>query len=274
MIRYSLFLGLYFFCCGAALADYPLEIIELKARPVDEIIPLVRPFAGPDGTVSGMNNQLIIRASPERLKDIHEILERFDRPPRSLIIQVRHGRMAEGEKQRLSAGINANLGEHAQVEIGDATPPESVRIRAGSRSTRSMDEATHRIRATEGKPAFIATGQSIPIREQSTYISGHSIHQQTTTRYRDVTGGFYVVPQLNGDQVTLRISPHMDRPGQVRGTFDIQHADTTIVGYLGEWIPIGGVEQGATQERAGTLRRYSTSSREDRQIYLLVEEAP
>ena len=127
--------------------------------------------------------------------------------------------------------------------------------------------------ATEGKPAFIATGKSIPITEQSTYISRGRIRQDTTTRYRDATGGFYVIPQLNGDQVTLRISTHMDKPEQ-DGSFDIQRVDTAISGRLGEWIPIGGVDEGSNQSGGSTLHRYSTTNQDDRQIYLLVKEVP
>lgn len=274
MAKHPSILGLFLFYCGLALADYPLEIIELKGRSVDEIIPLVAPFAGPDGVVSGMNNQLIIRAAPERLEDIRKILQRFDRAPRNLIIRVHQGNMTTQERERLRAGVNVGIGEHARIGLGKPVAEDSIQIRAGNRHTLDLDDTTHRIRATEGKPAFIATGKSIPIQEQNTYISGGIIHQQTATRYRDVTGGFYVIPQLNGNQVTLRISPHMDRPGKVAGTFDIQRADTTIVGRLGEWISIANVDHSSTGDSSGTLHQYSTQGRQDSQIYLLVEEAP
>ena len=52
---------------GFLHAGYPLEIIEMKARSVEEMIPIIRPLVEPDGTVTGMQNQLIIRTSPERL---------------------------------------------------------------------------------------------------------------------------------------------------------------------------------------------------------------
>jgi len=34
-------------------ADYPIEVIELKSRPLDEILPVIQPFIGADGTVTG-----------------------------------------------------------------------------------------------------------------------------------------------------------------------------------------------------------------------------
>ena len=266
-------MGLLLICCDA-LADYPLEIIELKGRPVDEVIPLVKPFVGPDGVVTGMNNQLIIRTSPDRLQEIHKILDRFDRPPRQLMILVHHGRMIGKERQHVGAGVNSKIGEHARVEMGIPTPGDSIHIRAGSKQSSTMSDASHSVRATEGKPAFIATGQSIPITEQSTYISRGRIRQQTSTHYRDATGGFYVVPQLNGDQVTLRISTRMDKADQTSGTFDIQRIDTAITGRLGEWIPIGAVNEGSNQSGGTALQHQATTDSDDRQIYLLVKEAP
>ena len=69
----------------------PMEIIELKSRSVEEVIPIIRPLLEPDGKVSGMNNQLIIRAKPEQISEVRKILQRIDRPARKLIIYVRHG---------------------------------------------------------------------------------------------------------------------------------------------------------------------------------------
>ncbi|HEC16191.1 MAG TPA: hypothetical protein ENI99_06410 [Sedimenticola sp.] len=260
--------------CCPAMADDPLEIIRLKGRTADEIIPLIRPFAGPDGAITGTGNQLIIRTSPERMADIRKILEKIDRPPRRLMIYVRQGRLTDSEHQRISAGANVDIGDHATVEIGDKAPKETVRLRARDQRTRSNLDITQRIQTLEGKPAYIATGKAIPIQEQGTVISGGVIYQQATTRYRDTTAGFYVIPQLNGDRVTLRISSHLDRPGQIHGTFEVQQARTTVSGRLGEWLPIGGADQTEGRTGTGLVRRHTTASRDERQIFLLVEEIP
>jgi hypothetical protein len=53
-----------------ALADDKMEIFELKGRTPQEIIPLLKPFVGPDGAVSGMNNRVIVRTTPERMAEI------------------------------------------------------------------------------------------------------------------------------------------------------------------------------------------------------------
>lgn len=65
-----------------AWADYPLEIVKLRARVAEEIVPLVAPLAGPDGAVTGTGGTLVIRAAPGRVAEIRRALESIDRPPR------------------------------------------------------------------------------------------------------------------------------------------------------------------------------------------------
>lgn len=254
------------------LADDPMVIIELKARTVNEIIPIIKPLLQPNGTVTGMNNQLIIRAKPEQIKEVRKILESLDKPPRKLIIYVRHGATYDLDRDGVSADINTKLGKHSNVVIGRNRDPGSARIRVRSSSTNSKLNATQHIQALEGRSAFIATGKSVPINEQTTVISGNSLHQQNTVRYRDVTTGFYVIPQLNGSNVTLNISPHMQRQGSIHGTYDITEANTSVRGKIGEWITIGGVADSIDSQRSGILRKSQTTGHNQHSIQLMVEE--
>jgi type II secretory pathway component GspD/PulD (secretin) len=254
------------------LADYPLEIIELRGRTVEEMIPIIRPLVEPDGSVAGMRNQLIIRTSPERMQEINELLQRLDHPPRQLMIYVRQGVAANRSGTGVRADVNAMVGNDAKVVVGRPEPEDGVRFKVRSARTKSHLDATQRIRAVEGRPAFIATGKSVPIQERTTTFYGGVAQHQDTTRYKDVTTGFYVTPQLIGDQVALQISPHMERPGAVQGTYDIQRAYTSVRGRLGEWIDVGGTNRGSYHDRDGILRSVTTSGHEDRSIQLLVEE--
>ncbi|MFC1602273.1 hypothetical protein ACFL3U_01765 [Pseudomonadota bacterium] len=267
-----LLLLLFVLLFSTANADTELTIIKLKGRTAEEVIPLIKPFVDQNDTITGMGNQLIVRTSSERLADIYKILEEFDRPPRRLIIHVRQERLTENERKRLSAGINADIGEHVTVEAGDKTKDNSIRLHARTRSTRRDHNVTQRIQALEGKAAFITTGKVIPIQERSTYISGRAIHQQQTTRFQDATTGFYATPRLNENRVTLQISPHMNQAIKSDGVLEIQQASTTLSGQLGEWIAVGGAQQNSNQHGTGLTRYRSTQTEDNRQIYLLVEE--
>ena len=51
-----------------------LEIIPLQYRTADEIIPIIRPLVHQGGTVTGMNNQLIVKTTASNLIEIKQIL--------------------------------------------------------------------------------------------------------------------------------------------------------------------------------------------------------
>ena len=253
-------------------AAVPIEIIELKSSTANKVIPIIKPLLQPDGTVTGINNQLIIRANPEQIAEVRRILKKIDRPARKLIIYVRHGATYDLDRDGVSADINAKLGKHSNIVIGREREPGSARIKIRSSSTNSKLNATQHIQALEGRSAFIATGKSIPIHEQTTIISGNALQQQNTVRYRDVTTGFYVTPYLHGSNVTLTVSPHMQRQSSIYGTYDITEADTTVRGVIGEWITIGGVANSIDQNNSDILRKSQTAGHNQHSIQLLVEE--
>jgi len=267
-----LFPLLFVLIFSTANAENELTVIKLKGRTAGEVIPLIKPFMDPKDTITGMGNQLIVRTSPERLDDIYSILDKFDRPPRRLIIHVRQGRLTDDERRRLSAGINANIGEHVTVEAGDNTKDNSMRLHARTHRTRHDHDVIQHIQTLEGKSAFITTGRAIPIQERNTYISSGAIHQQQTIHFQDATTGFYVIPRLNENRVTLQISPHMNQPAKADGSLKIQQARTTLSGQLGEWIAVGGTHQNAKRQGTGLTRYQATQTEDNSETYLLVEE--
>ncbi|MCP3662106.1 MAG: hypothetical protein GY696_06360 [Gammaproteobacteria bacterium] len=278
IISLILLLSLYLFIDNATWADYRIEIIDLKGRTADEIIPIIKPFINPDGSITGTGYQLVLRTSSKNVQEVKNILKKIDRPPRRLLIHVRQGAVTDIDKRHLSAGINKPIGSNGQIIVGDPTPPDSTRVKIKSTSTKSNLDNTHTVQALEGKAAFIATGVSIPINSSSdTIIGGSTVQRQRYTQYQDVTSGFYVIPRINGEQVSLAITTRQDRPGNNRDRYgnrdiNIQHAETQVSGKLGEWIPIGGIERNGQVSQNSIIQRSSTKNRVDRGIALLVEE--
>jgi type II secretory pathway component GspD/PulD (secretin) len=249
-----------------------VEIIELKSRTANEITPIIKPLLLPNGTVTGMNNQLIIRANPDQIAEVRKVLKSIDKPARKLIIYVRHGVTYDLDRDGVSSDINAKLGKHSNATVGRSIEPGSARMRIRSNSTRSQLDATQHIQTLEGKSAFIATGKSVPINEQATIIAGGVISQQNSVRYRDVTAGFYVTPYLSGNSVTLTVSPHMQRQGSIHGTYDITEANTSVRGKIGEWITIGGIASSIDRNNSDILRKSQTVGHDQHSIQLLVQE--
>ena len=256
------------------LADYPLEIIELKGRPVVEVIPIIKPFVGSDGSVAGMNNHLIIRASPENLHEIRQILRQIDRPPRRLLISVRQGSTGTAEGRGISADIKALVGRQGQIAIGNPEGEEGVRLRGIGAGTRSDLDVSHRVQALEGRPAFISTGRSVPVNRSQFYGAVPFPYYGSYSGYRDTASGFYALARLNGNQVSIEINPRMERAGNIGGSFDIQRAHTTVSGALGTWIAVGGFSQSGFRDISGIGLNAGTRSTGQGDIYLKVDEIP
>ncbi|AKH19868.1 hypothetical protein AAY24_05330 [Sedimenticola thiotaurini] len=270
-MRHPLLLLILLFVYGQSAADYPLEIIQLKSRPVAEIIPILKPFIDSDGSISGMNDQLIIRTSAANLAEIRQILQRLDQPPRRLRISVRQFAGNHASQQALGADIDAMVGKQGRVIVGQPGDGD-VRLRVKKAQTESHRDVTHTVQVLEGYPAFIATGQSVPIPERTTIVTRNTLRQRTTTQYRDVASGFYVVPRVNGNRVTLEISTEMNRPGNRQGHYDKQQVQSIVSGQLGEWISLGGAARTMGTTGHDILKEARMVSQDDRAIELLVEE--
>jgi hypothetical protein len=266
----NVFMGLFCLLLSTpVLSDYPIEVIELKSRPLDEILPVIQPFVGADGTVTGMGNNLVIKASPARLKEIRQLLVTLDRPPRRLVISV--GKQADMTQR--SSGYRAN----ADIKAGDSRisinspgyPVDSSRahVRIHDNTLQGARTSRHRVQALEGRPAYINSGARIPLRTIDRYYD----QGRYGTQLQDVSSGFYVVPRLSGDEVMLEIMQHDDRPGQYRGAINTQSTGTVMRGRLGEWVELGGVETSTANQEGGLGQSVTSQASDVQGIQVKVE---
>jgi hypothetical protein len=129
----------------------------------------------------------------------------------------------------------------------------------------------------EGREAFVRVGQSMPARErqvQRSVVGGRVVEQVVeTTQYRDAATGFYVLPRVSGDRVTLDISPQRETLAkQPHRGVNVQSMVTTVSGRLGEWMEIGGIDVDASGQQSVLLGRATTASRSRGRVLVKVEE--
>lgn len=259
----TLFVLLIGFWYGLVAAQQ-MEIIELRSKSVDEVLPVLLPLVEPSGTLTGMNNQLFLKASPGNRAEIKRALAAMDRPQRRLIIRIATD--LQGETAR--SGANAS----GQVTLGST---RSAEVRASVWDTRSgrNEQAGQMVQTVDGGRAFIRVGRSlaVPMRQVIVGPGGAIINESLV--YRDIGSGFYAQPRVNGERVTLEISQQAERadhrsPGGVAG----QQLATTVTGRLGEWIELGGSGSQATAREDGSFSIGTSNRRENRAIWLKVEE--
>ena len=240
-----------------------LEIIELRNRPAEQIIPIVRPMLDRDGVMTGSGFQLMVRTSPQNLAQIRQMVASLDRAARQLIIQVRQDR--EGQDARFDARGSVILSPGTSRAAGGISDT----------NTQSSGNITQQVRTQEGSPAYISTGASqlVPQRTVRRVVNGVVV--QDTAIERDISSGFYVTPRVNGDNVFLDISTQRDTPNPAlgAGAANVSRSSTSVSGRLGEWIEVGGVNQSSSSEGSGILSRSSSSGSLSSRVYLRVEEA-
>lgn len=254
--------------------EMKLEIIPLQHRTVDDVVHIIRPLVTPGGTITGMNNQLIIKTTPSNLREIRKILESIDHSPRRLMITVKqnlggslnvHENTLTGKYTSNNVHINAGHDHSSEgLSVSAGNIDSHIRFRTLNNTSRIDNRNTFRVQTLEGHPAFINIGQSIPVNSSTTVINENGVIVNNSTDYYDVGSGFYILPRLNGDRVTLFAATDLSsvQPGRHPAP-NVQGIETTVTGRLGEWMELGGIDQSFRQD---TRQNFASSSRRGQEI--------
>jgi hypothetical protein len=219
---------------GVTWAQQALEIIPLRHRTAEQVLPALQPLVEPGGTLSGSRGQLFLRASAGNAADIKRALEAIDRPLRRLQISVRFDDALERERRGIEAtGTIGSGGARVGVSAQDSHRSAGERV-------------DQRLQVLEGGRAVIFTGQSTPL--------------------QDLVTGFEVTPRLSGDRVFLEIAQRRDTP-QTQ-----QLAATSVTTRLGEWVEIAGTASAAARDERGIASASRMRAIESRRVWVRVEE--
>lgn len=222
----------------ALQAQQALEIIPLRHRTVEQVLPALQPLLEPGAALSGSRGQLFLRASPANAAEIKRALETIDRPSRRLQISVRFDEAQE--RDRRDIGASGTVGRRGS----------RVDITAEDRRTSAAERVDQRLQVLEGSRAWIQAGESRPIP-----VPGGGVVLQ------DRVSGFEVIPRFAGGQVELELLSQ--RP--------TAQAATTITARLGEWVEVGAVAQSTARDDRGIASSASRRGSETRRVWLKVE---
>jgi type II secretory pathway component GspD/PulD (secretin) len=249
--------------CATALAQGALEVIPLRHRTAEQVLPALRPFLEPGGTLSAHGNQLIVRTSPVNLSELRAALAAIDTPQRRLVIHVRYGGSASGGRRSLGADVNVTLGER---------PDARARAHGFEARSGSEERADQTIQVLDGGRAFIAVGTTRPLAQRQVVRTPGGVVTAQTTTLQELQNGFDVVPRAVGDGVVLEIAERRETPGVAPGVAQVQRLATTIRARLGEWVELGGVGSDTTRDDRGVLRSADSSVSDERRVWVKVEE--
>ncbi len=270
----------------STLAHAELEVIQLQHRSAEELLPVIRPLLDPDDVAHGMNYQLILRTSPRHLEEVRELLHRLDVAARSLKVTVMQDVDAETATRLTRISGDVGLSRDARVRIpaggnNDGLNVElgqgSDRINANIVSTRSLerDHKTQQLRVLEGNRALVKSGQSVPVPQRRVIQRWWGTEVVDSTEYHQVDSGFYVLPRVNGERVTLEISAQNDSLSASGNSSypvtNVQRTESTVSGYLGEWIALGGIDQQRESDGSSLSSSDTGKNQSKRNVLIKVE---
>ena len=234
--------------CSLAIGQGNLEVIDLRHRTAEQVLPALRPLVEPGGVLTGQRSQLIVRTSAANLAEIRRSLEALDTPARRLVLSVRLDDSAMAVDSSFEAsGRISNRGSRVDARAADSRSASEQRV-------------DQRLQVLEGSHAYIAAGSSRPLPHRD------------GVEIQDITTGFEVVPRVAGNTVFLDIAPQREIPGGMPGTVQGQRAESSVSGRLGEWIEFAGTSGIGARDDRGLLSSSRQRGSASRRIWVKVDE--
>ena len=254
-----------------AYAETEFKIITLQHRFAEEVLPVIKPLVGDDGTATAMQNNLIIRTSRNNMAEIEQLVSSLDTVRQNLKITIRRNNKSD-------------LGQ-SRTEITGRTRIDNVTVENGNRRINNQNSLAldienyqHKsnlsneqfIRVADGEQAFISVGQSIPYTQEWISLTNRYIGIQRSTAFINIDTGFAVRPRTIGNQVELDITPRFSQLNR-NGFIDFTTLTTTVRVNRGDWLDIAGMMQQKDEVSDAILSTQSNIKSLNNQLLIRVE---
>lgn len=271
MKKFLLTLLLFSFTLFAKItfAETEFKIFTLQHRFASDLLPLVDPMVGADGTANGIDNQLIIRAQPERMREIEALVTQMDAARVNRKISVSTSNHIQSQHERTEASGKVKMGK---VIVGNdrRARPNTGNIDIERNTSNTQQSSNQFINVLDGERAFIRVGQLVPFTQEWVTMTQRYIQVDRLTDWREVVTGFAVRPRTIGNEVELEITPRIARMNN-QGFIDFEELTTVIRTRLGNWVDIGGTMQQNDEVSRKILGIQNSSSQQKSSLSVKVD---
>ncbi|MES2501519.1 MAG: secretin N-terminal domain-containing protein [Pseudomonadota bacterium] len=260
--------------CKPVLAETEFKIITLQHRFANDLLPTITPMVGLDGTATGIDNQLILRAQPERMREIEAIIEKLDatRVNRRITVSNSLQQDSQSATTEASGTVILDTGRAGNVTISNTKRRQmnggNIVIERNTSSTRQTGNQF--INVLDGERAFISSGQIVPFTQEWLTITRRYIQIDRVSDWREVTTGFAVRPRTIGNLVEVEVTPRISSINQ-QGFIDFEELSTVVRLNLGEWLDIGGTMQNKDEISRKILGSQSISNSLNSRLLIKVD---
>ncbi|MDI1309751.1 MAG: secretin N-terminal domain-containing protein [Methylotenera sp.] len=254
-----------------AFAATEFKIIDLQHHFAEDILPIIQPLVGSDGTATGMQNHLIIRASPEKMIEIEQMISTLDVERENLKITVSHQNNLQTNDENFAVSGRKRIGN---ATIGTNRYPrntaDGVQLDIENNQSSIRKNGNQFINVLDGGSAFIRVGQSIPYTQEWITLTRRYASIQRTTEFVDISTGFSVRPRSIGNQIELQITPRIAQLNQ-NSYIDFEELSTIVRVNRGEWLDLGGIMQQKDEVSRTILSKQNIGQSQSNALSIRVE---
>ncbi|MCL6414899.1 hypothetical protein MIB92_04495 [Aestuariirhabdus sp. Z084] len=243
------------------MAEMKTYAVDTRHQLASELVPTLREIVSPGGTVTSFNNTLIIKTTPDNFDQLESLINQLDSPIRQLMISVTQDERTARNNRRIRVDGSISAGD-TEISVGDKDK-DQITIDYGTRSREG--KGTQSVRAMEGQPAFIYIGEQFPVRSSNGW--------STSTTYKSAVRGFYVTVHVRDNIASVSLEATNDRLQSNNSKIvNTRGTATRVQVQLGEWAPIGGLDESSQQNNQQINARSSSTLNRSGGFYLKVDE--
>ena len=254
---------------GHAANDF--KIFTLQYRFAEEVLPTIQAVIGNHGTASAIQNQLIVRTDSKTMAEVEQTLATLDTARENFTISVKRQNNFTGTSRSSSVKGRTRIG-NATIQTGNdaRNGRDGIQIGIEDNQTNSQQSSQQFIRVTDGAPAYISVGESIPYTSEWVLLTRRYAVRQVSTQFVDIGTGFTVRARSIGSQVELEITPTFSSLQQ-DGRIEFEQLSSTVRAQRGEWVNLGGIMQDKDEVSRAILTSSSGQSTQNSQLFIRVE---
>lgn len=260
---------------GHAASDF--KIFTLQHRFAEEVLPTIQAVVGNRGTASAIQNQLIVRTDSKTMAEVEQTIATLDTVRENFTISVKRQNSLTGSSRNSSIRGRTRIG-NATIQTGNDArigrdgiqTRDGLQIGIEDNQTNSQQSSQQFIRVTDGAPAYISVGESIPYTNEWIMLTRRYAVRQISTEFVDIDTGFTVRARSIGKQIELEITPTFSKLQQ-DGRIEFEQLSSTVRVQRGEWVNIGGIMQDKDEVSRAILASGSGQSTQNSQISIRVE---
>lgn len=249
LIQQTLALLVSVFFSIQVLAATEFEIITLQHRFAQDLLPTVQQIVGQNGTVTGIQNQLIVRTSSENMAIIKQLVAQLDKPRKNFKITISQSEISQRNQDSIGTSGRARVGK-VTVTHGNLSPKVSngivVDLQQQGNSVKSTGQQF--INVADGERGLITVGTMIPYTQEWITLTQQYATTYKSTEFITISTGFTVLANSVGNQVELKITPSIRKANSPQReienpSFNFEELSSTVRINPGEWMDLGGVMQ-------------------------------